>query len=104
MPESTPDKRDSQPGIDISALRLAIDDIDTTILDLINLRLLLARQVGTAKKQDGIPITDRQREQDIMDRLLRSNSGPLEAKSLQRIFNAIIAACRRVQETDRGPK
>jgi chorismate mutase/prephenate dehydratase len=104
MPDSKPDKHGGQPQADISALRLAIDEIDTTILDLVNQRLLLAQQIGQVKQQDGIQISDHRREKDIMDRLLRTNSGPLDANSLQRIFAAIIAAGRNVQEIDREPK
>jgi chorismate mutase len=95
MPESNPD---------ISALRQAIDEIDAKILDFINRRLLLARKIGAAKKQGGIPVCDRQREKDIMERLLRANNGPLDTKDLQRIFEAIMAAGRSVQKTDRGSK
>ncbi|MGD9173179.1 MAG: chorismate mutase [Desulfobacterales bacterium] len=95
MPESNPD---------ISALRQAIDEIDVKILDLINQRLLLAQKIGAVKKQGGTQVTDRQRERAIMERLLRTNNGPLVTKDLQRIFEAIIAAGRGVQKTDRGPK
>ena len=103
MSESTFDKRDKQQG-DISALRLDIDEIDTNILNLINQRLLLALKIGAAKKQDSIQIIDRGREKEIIERLQRTNSGPLEAGGLQRIFEAIIAAGRSVQKTDRRSK
>lgn len=104
MPDSNYEKNGSQPLSDISKLRLAIDEIDAKILGLVNQRLLLARQIGTAKKQSDIQIVDRGREKEIVERLLRSNKGPLDANGLQRIFEAIIAAGRRVQKTDRGPK
>ncbi len=104
MPESTPDKRSKQLQGNISALRLAIDEIDVKIMDLINQRLLLAQQIGAAKKQGGIQVTDRQREKNILDRLRQKNNGPLDGDSLQGIFEAIIAAGRSVQTTDRGPK
>ena len=104
MPDSNSEKNGSQPQTDISALRLAIDEIDAKILDLVNQRLLLARQIGAAKKQGGIQIIDRQREKDILDRLRRTNNGPLDDDGLQRIFEAIIAAGRSVQKADRGPK
>ena len=104
MPDSNSEKNGSQPHADISALRLAIDEIDVKILDLINRRLLLAQKIGAAKKQGGIQIIDRGREKEIVERLLRSNNGPLDTNGLQRIFEAIIAAGRSVQKTDRGPK
>jgi chorismate mutase/prephenate dehydratase len=103
MPESTCDKPGRNPNSDISTLRLAIDEIDENILELINRRLLLAQQIGYVKQQEGIPVSDHRREKDIMDRLLRSNSGPLDAKCLQRIFAVIIAAGRSVQKKIEDP-
>ncbi|MGD8992568.1 MAG: chorismate mutase [Desulfobacterales bacterium] len=95
MPES---------NTDISVLRLAIDEIDAKILNLINQRLLLAQQIGAAKKQGGIQVIDHRREKDIMDRLRRKNKGPLDGDGLQGIFRAIIAAGRSAQTTDGGPQ
>lgn len=89
---------------DISTMRLAIDEIDEKILDLINRRLLLAQQIGAVKAQGDIRIADPRREKEIIDRLLRTNSGPLGANGLQRIFEAIIAASRNVQKPDRKQK
>lgn len=104
MPESTADEPGDNLNADISALRLKIDALDEKILDLINRRLLLAQQIGGVKKQDGIQITDRRRETDILDRLVHTNNGPLDANGLRRIFEAIIAAGRNVQQTDRKSK
>ena len=98
MPESISDKLGGNPDADISTLRLAIDEIDEKILNLINRRLLLAQQIGAVKAQSGIQITDPRREKDIMHRLLHTNNGPLDADGLQRIFTAIIAAGRSVQK------
>ena len=90
--------------MDISKLRRAIDEIDEKILDLINRRLTLAQLIGRIKKQSGIGFTDRQREKEIINRLLHKNHGLLGNDGLQRIFSAIIAEGRGVQETDRTPK
>ncbi len=104
MPKSTADKAGGQAKADIPTLRQAIDEIDIKVLDLINQRLILAQQIGEVKQHSGIQVADRQREKDIMDRLQRTNNGPLDDDGLQRIFEAIIAASRSVQTTDRGPK
>ena len=99
MPKSTLDKPHGAPRADISVLRLDIDEIDNKIMDLINRRLLLARQIGAAKKQGGIQITDHKREKEIIDRLMKKNNGPLTGDGLRRIFAAIMTEGRSVQKT-----
>ena len=88
------------PKADIGVLRQAIDEIDETILDLINQRLSVAKQIGDFKKQGGIQITDSEREKEILNRLLEKNKGPLAADGLRNIFEAIIAEGRTVQVAD----
>jgi chorismate mutase/prephenate dehydratase len=100
MPEPTLPITGGNPSANISALRMAIDEIDEKIMDLINRRLLLARQIGNVKKQGGIQITDRRREKEILDRLLEKNNGPIGDNGLRNIFGAIIAEGRNVQRTD----
>jgi chorismate mutase/prephenate dehydratase len=104
MPESTLPLVGHSPGAGISALRLAIDEIDEKIMDLINRRLLLARQIGNIKKKGGIQIADRQREKEILDRLLEKNKGPVSDRGLRNIFSAIITEGRNVQGPDAPEK
>ena len=68
MDKSIPDKRTKDLNTNIDLLRRAIDEIDEKILELINQRLSLAKQVGDFKKQSGIQITDSDREKKIMNR------------------------------------
>ena len=98
MPESNTGKTGENSNTDISTLRRMIDGIDDAILDLINRRLRLAQQIGGAKKKGGIQVTDSRREIEIMDRLIKTNNGPLEASGLRRIFTAIIAQGRSIQK------
>ena len=102
MPESTMHKTGDNPNADISALRLAINEIDEKMLELINRRLLLAKQIGNRKKQGGIQITDRQRENEILDRQLEINNGPLRDDGLRNIFGAFIAEGRNVQRAEQA--
>ena len=94
------DRPGDNPSADIGVLRQAIDEIDEKILDFINQRLSLAKQIGDFKKQGGIQITDCERERKIMNRLLEKNNGPMGAEELKNIFNAIMAEGRNVQRTD----
>jgi chorismate mutase len=97
MNKSNPYRPGDNPKADIGVLRQAIDEIDGKILDLINQRLFLAKQIGDFKNQGGLQITDSGREKEILNRLLEENNGPLGADGLRNIFEAIIAEGRNVQ-------
>ncbi len=99
MDKSITDKQTEDLNSPISLLRQTIDEIDEKILELINQRLSLAKQVGNFKKQGGIQITDSDREKEIMNRLLEKNYGPLSDNGLRNIYGAIIAEGRNVQRT-----
>jgi chorismate mutase/prephenate dehydratase len=99
MDKSITDKQTEDLNTPISLLRQTIDEIDEKILELINQRLSLAKQVGNFKKQGGIQITDSGREKEIMNRLLEKNYGPLSDNGLRNIYGAIIAEGRNVQRT-----
>ena len=99
MDKSNTDKPGGNLDADIGLLRQAIDEIDEKIMDLINQRLSLAKQIGDVKKQGGIQITDNAREKEILNRLLEKNKGPMRADGLRNIFGAIIAEGRNVQRT-----
>ncbi len=99
MNKSNTYKTGGDPKADIGVLRQAIDEIDEKILDLINQRLSLAKQIGDFKKQGDIQITDSGREKEILSRLLEKNNGPMGTDGLRNIFEAIIAEGRNVQRT-----
>ena len=99
MNKSNTHRPDRNPKADIDMLRQAIDEIDDKILDLINQRLSLAKQIGDYKKQGDIQIKDRGREEEILNRLRAKNNGPVGADGLRHIFEAIIAEGRNVQSS-----
>jgi chorismate mutase/prephenate dehydratase len=99
MNKSNTHKTGGDPKVDISALRQAIDEIDEKILDLINQRLSLVKQIGDFKKQGGVQILDSGREKEILNRLLEKNDGPMGTDGLRNIFEAIITEGRNVQRT-----
>jgi len=82
---------------DLAALRQQIDAIDDQILALINRRMDLARGIGGCKRQNGTPVHDPRREQQVLDRLAALNPGPLRHEDLTRIFAAVMAAARALQ-------
>jgi len=87
---------DSTPKID--TLRKSIDDIDDKVLDLINRRLLFAKDIGQIKKVKNEQIVDSAREATIIKRLSSINKGYLSNNALHHIFTEIFAASREIQK------
>lgn len=86
---------------DICEIRDQIDNIDDTILELINRRLNLAKRIGELKKDVGNQVVDSTRESEILRRLTGLNKGPLNPNVLSHIFIDIIAAARSIQASQR---
>ena len=81
---------------DISDLRQQIDAIDDALLDLLNQRAEIARQVGEAKKQ-GV-VYRPEREAQVHRRLHGRNNGPLSNGTVSSLFTEIISSCRAQEE------
>ncbi|MCD6224910.1 MAG: prephenate dehydratase [Deltaproteobacteria bacterium] len=91
--ENTRSSQDSR----ILEARKAIDEIDAEILDLINQRLLHAREIGRVKHEKGGRVLDNRREIEIMDRLISLNKGPVRNDTIIQIFQDIISESREIQ-------
>ena len=90
--------KNDDSNLKISSLRNSINDIDDNILNLINKRLLLAKEIGQIKELNNEPILDIARETTIIKRLSSLNKGPLSNNALHNIFTEIIAASREIQK------
>ncbi len=91
------DRTDEKPG-GIETLRRQIDGIDDEILDLLNRRMALAREIGRRKIEAGSAIVDKAREDGMLREMISRNDGPLDNDQLKSIFSAIIIAGRQIQE------
>ena len=80
----------------LKQLRCGIDSIDDTLLQLLSERARIAQQVGRAKNGDNIYRPER--EAQILQRLLKSNPGPLNNESLERLFREIMSSCRALEQ------
>lgn len=89
------------PEVRIGELRIAINAIDASILDLVNQRLSIAKQIGEIKKEKGGFVYDKSRENDVLQALMTKNPGPLKSQALHQIFTDIISACREIQSPTR---
>jgi len=86
-------------GAHLDKYRRMIDEIDATLLDLINKRLSQAKEIGKIKEKHRAPILDDARESEMLKRLINLNEGSLMRNtSLLQIFSDIVAASRDIQE------
>jgi chorismate mutase len=77
--------------------RRKIDAIDTAMLHLLNLRAELAVEVGRMKREEGVPLRSRTREQEILTRMRELNPGPLDDGTVTKIYQLILDQSIRTQ-------
>ena len=81
---------------ELKRLRERIDALDDGILQLVNQRAELARQIGELKGAG--PIYRPEREAQVLRRLQHANPGPLPAEAVADLFTEVISACRSLEQ------
>jgi len=84
--------------MDISDWRKKIDEIDRSLVKLLNERARCVVEIGEIKRQNGLPIHEPNREQEVLRQALEANQGPLASEAIQRIFERIVAEGRALQQ------
>lgn len=77
-------------------LRQQIDEANTELVQLLNKRADIARQIGIVKGQD--TIYQPAREAQVLAQVITQNNGPLSDQALTSIFTEIIGACRNLEQ------
>jgi chorismate mutase/prephenate dehydratase len=90
---------------DLDALRAEIDALDREIVGLLNRRARLGLAAGKAKTRSGRPITDSEREREVLVRIAMANEGPLPQDALLALYRSLIETIKRLEEIEKsGPK
>jgi chorismate mutase/prephenate dehydratase len=87
--------------ITLDDLRKKIDRIDTQLLELLNERMEVVKQVGELKRSTKAIIYRPEREKDILDRLKRLSQGRLNEQAIEAIFLEIFAVSRNIELPER---
>jgi chorismate mutase len=77
--------------------RRRIDVIDEQLMRLVNSRSACAIEIGRIKRTVGLPVYSPEREAWILERMMRENTGPLDAMAVRRVFERIIDESRRIE-------
>ena len=85
----------------LKALRVQIDKLDLSILELLNKRATVAGQIGKVKADTGGEIFSAAREEEVLGHVLKGNKGPLQEVTLRAIFRELISGCRALQRVQR---
>ena len=80
---------------ELGRLRDETAAIDARILELVNRRLGLVRQIREHKRANGIEFLDPAQEERLLARLRELNGGPLAGEGVDHLFREILALVKR---------
>ena len=86
-----------ETAMDISDWRKKIDEIDRSLVKLLNERARCAVEIGKIKRQNGLPIQEPNREQEVLRQAFQANQGPLTDQAIQSVFERILEEGRALQ-------
>ncbi|MDN6883072.1 prephenate dehydratase [Variovorax sp. CAN2819] len=95
-PSSFPDNSES-----LADLRVQIDSLDQRLLSLLNERAHVAELVGEVKKREGTPYFRPDRVAQVIDKMQKSNGGPLKDLHVAAIWREIMSACLALESPQR---
>lgn len=81
-------------------LRDQLDNVNLELLELINQRADLVKQVGQAKEKQSMIRFDPVRERAMLDKITKANTGPFLTSTIEHIFKEIFKAGLELQEDD----
>ena len=81
----------------ILELRQLIDELDEDIIFLLKKRMEISKEVGRLKEELDIPVEDKNRENEIIERLTQQAGKNLSEKQLIRIFTAVFNSSKQIQ-------
>jgi chorismate mutase len=83
----------------IEEWRRRIDEIDKNLVELLNERSHCVVEIGKIKRTTGEPLYQPERENQVLDGVVRANPGPLPDAAIRRLFERILDEARSVERT-----
>lgn len=94
-------KQDNEHNNPLSGLRERIDQLDTSILQLISERAKVAQDVARVKLASGdedVVFYRPEREAQVLRAIMEKNGGPLDDEEMARLFREIMSACLALEQ------
>ena len=83
----------------LARLRRRIDLQDKEIVDLVNKRARIVKEIGKLKRTASCPIYDPNREQEVYQKIRRHNRGPLPDQALEAIYRELMSGSLALEKT-----
>ena len=85
-------------GAEIAALRQKLDHIDSQIVGLLEQRMEVSRQVAAYKRENGLPVLDNRREEQVLFSRTEMLSDKALAPAIRDLFMEIMRQSRLEQQ------
>ena len=85
---------------ELQDLREKLDEINLSLLQLINDRAEVVQQIGKVKEKQGVNKYDPMRERAMLDLIENQNKGPLDNSTIKHIFKEIFKVSLDLQKDD----
>lgn len=85
---------------ELNELREKLDDINLSLLKLINERAAIVQEIGRVKEKQGVNKYDPMRERAMLDLIEENNEGPLDNSIIKHIFKEIFKMSLNLQKDD----
>lgn len=85
----------------VQGLRERVDEVDRELVRALNERASLVQEIRAIKAEAGVPIFDPKREEEILQKVVAMNDGPIYDSSMREIFELILHRIRDL-EIQRG--
>jgi chorismate mutase len=85
----------------VRELRERVDEVDRELIRALNERARIVQEIMALKADAGAPVYDPKREEEILQRVVEQNAGPIYDSSMRDIFELILHRIRDL-EIQRG--
>jgi chorismate mutase len=92
---------DAETQAKVRELRERVDEVDLQLIRALSERAQIVQDLTRIKAEAGVPIFDPKREEEILQKVVEQNPGPIYDSSMREIFELILHRIRDL-EIQRG--